>query len=97
MPGFFDLFRWTCTGFVVVLALGLILMHLPNSPLKTLAERAMAGIFALLMPVYLISPVDLAPEVVLGPIGLIDDIVVLVAGVASGRYALYGPKKSEKP
>ncbi|QJW95408.1 DUF1232 domain-containing protein [Frigoriglobus tundricola] len=81
-------------GFFLLAALSLVLMHLPNSPLRTIALRASAGLFAVVFaPAYVVSPVDILPEAVLGPIGLIDDIGVIIAGVAAGRYALKGPDK----
>ena len=39
-------------------------------------------IIALLALLYIVSPVDLLPEVILGPIGLIDDAIVFLIGVA---------------
>ena len=43
--------------------------------------------------IYLISPVDLMPEVVLGPIGLLDDIAVLIFIIELLLNQL--PKKSD--
>ena len=39
-------------------------------------------IIALLALLYCVSPVDLLPEIFLGPIGLIDDAIVFLVGVA---------------
>jgi uncharacterized membrane protein YkvA (DUF1232 family) len=51
----------------------------PNNRRRTVAA-ILIGVAAL---VYGISPLDLAPEVILGPLGLLDDAGVLVgAGIA---------------
>jgi uncharacterized membrane protein YkvA (DUF1232 family) len=92
MADLFSLLRFMCIGIFLLAALALVLMHLPNSPLKTLAQRALAGVFAMLMPLYVVSPVDVVPEAVLGPVGIVDDLVVIVLGVAAGKYAIKGPK-----
>ena len=36
---------------------------------------------------YVISPIDIAPEIILGPIGLFDDAIVILMGI---RKALHG-------
>jgi len=38
-----------------------------------------AKAFALLGVGYILSPIDLLPEVILGPIGLVDDLLVVAA------------------
>ena len=40
-------------------------------------------IIALLSILYIISPIDILPEAILGPIGLIDDLVVLLIGIGA--------------
>lgn len=57
---------------VVLLAITLFVIYRYRVPLRGIA--AMAGAL-----VYLLSPVDVLPEVPLGPIGLIDDLGVLGA------------------
>jgi uncharacterized membrane protein YkvA (DUF1232 family) len=57
---------------VLVLASMLFVIFRYRVPLRGIA--AMAGAL-----VYLVSPVDVLPEVALGPIGLIDDVGVLGA------------------
>lgn len=58
--------------FVVLLAVSLFVIFKYRVPLRGIA--AMAGAL-----VYLVSPVDVLPEVVLGPIGLVDDLGVMGA------------------
>lgn len=38
----------------------------------------MQGLKLLLSIMYIISPIDLVPEIAFGPIGLIDDIIALI-------------------
>jgi uncharacterized membrane protein YkvA (DUF1232 family) len=42
--------------------------------------------------IYVISPVDALPEIILGPLGLFDDVGALVAGLLSARAALQAGK-----
>jgi uncharacterized membrane protein YkvA (DUF1232 family) len=65
---------------VVLLAISLFVIYRYRVPLRGVA--AMAGAL-----VYLVSPVDVLPEVVLGPFGLIDDLGV-VGGVGMFVYRL---------
>ena len=65
---------------VVLLAISLYVIYRYRVPLRGIA--AMAGAL-----VYLISPVDVLPEVALGPFGLIDDLGVIGA-VAMFVYRL---------
>ncbi len=64
--------------FVVVLAL-------PQSRMRDVMKKALMAVGCI---VYVISPVDLMPEALLGPIGLIDDLGALLVGIASAREAL---------
>ena len=49
--------------------------------------------FALFCGAYILSPVDLVPELVTGPFGLIDDAGALVAGMCAARAALTSQRK----
>jgi uncharacterized membrane protein YkvA (DUF1232 family) len=88
---------WLCGGTFLLLALALALMHLPNSPLRTIAMRVLAGALVLLMPLYVVSPVDLIPEIALGPFGIVDDVVAVALAFVAGRYALKGPDPAGMP
>ena len=57
---------------VVLLAVSLYVIYRYRVPLRGIA--AMAGAL-----VYLVSPVDVLPEAVLGPFGLVDDLGVVGA------------------
>jgi len=87
MEGMFSTIRlviWCGTG--LLLATGL-LAHLPNSPLRNLLVQICGWATAALCGAYVLSPVDLMPEVLLGPFGLPDDILALVMGFISARSA----------
>jgi uncharacterized membrane protein YkvA (DUF1232 family) len=58
--------------FLVLLAIAIYVAYRYRLPLRGMA--AMAGAL-----VYLVSPVDALPEVVLGPLGLVDDVGVVGA------------------
>ena len=54
-----------------------------------------------LVIIYVISPIDLLPEIVLGPIGLIDDAIAIVIGMLAvmgggfmGISNIFGQAKS---
>lgn len=58
--------------FLVLVAVAIFVIYRYRLPLRGIA--AMAGAL-----VYLVSPVDALPEVVLGPLGLVDDVGVVGA------------------
>lgn len=67
-----------------------VALSLPDSRLREfLRPIVMAGI-AVLCGIYVISPVDMIPEIALGPFGLIDDAGAAVGGIAAARSALRG-------
>jgi uncharacterized membrane protein YkvA (DUF1232 family) len=74
---------------VVLLAVMLFVIFRYRVPLRGIA--AMAGAL-----IYLVSPVDVLPEVVLGPIGLIDDVGV-VGAVGIFVYRLIQARRSAVP
>lgn len=57
----------------------------PRSVRKTLSLRG--GLALLICLLYIVSPVDFFPEVLLGPIGLTDDVIVAL-GVARKLWSL---------
>jgi uncharacterized membrane protein YkvA (DUF1232 family) len=60
-------------GLLVVLVLGYVMWRYRIPPRGLIAMGAAA--------VYLVSPIDVVPEAVLGPLGLVDDAGVAVAVV----------------
>ncbi len=74
---------------VVLLAVMLFVIFRYRVPLRGVAAMAAAL-------VYLVSPVDVLPEVILGPIGLIDDVGVLGA-VGIFVYRLIQARRNAVP
>ena len=64
-----------------------------NAPKKTSVSKIIKLISAAVMLVYIISPVDLVPEIMIPVIGWVDDIVAgvgmaasLISAFKSGKY-----------
>lgn len=79
------------TGLV---ALFLILLALPKSKLRTIVMPFVSGAVALACGAYVISPVDVVPEIILGPLGLADDLVMAVIGIMAAQKALSSNRES---
>ena len=82
--------------FLVLLGISIFVIYRYRVPLRGIA--AMAGAL-----VYLVSPVDALPEVVLGPFGMVDDVGVVgavsifVYRLIQSRRALGGPPGPATP
>ena len=74
---------------VVLLAISMFVIYRYRVPLRGIA--AMAGAL-----IYLVSPVDVLPEAVLGPFGLIDDLGV-VGAVGMFVYRLIQARQALAP
>ncbi len=70
----------------------LILVALPQCKLRQMVMPFVAWAFVALCAAYAISPVDIVPEVIFGPFGLIDDLGAVVLGVGSAMTALSNAK-----
>lgn len=87
MDSFFGFLKFF-VGCGTLLAIGfVVLAHLPKSPLRTLLVQICGWATAVICGVYTLSPIDVAPELVLGPFGLIDDLVAAIIGFMSARAA----------
>lgn len=64
-------------AFVIVLAL-------PDCRMREVVKKALIAVACV---VYILSPIDIIPEIVLGPIGLLDDGAALMAAITSAREA----------
>ena len=51
-------------------------------PFGNIAKTTMKLFVLLFMILYALSPIDILPEALLGPIGLIDDLVVIIFGLS---------------
>lgn len=87
MDSFFSMikFFFGC-GAGLMLAM-VLLAHLPKSPLRTLLVQFCGWATAALCGAYVLSPVDVLPEALLGPFGLPDDLIALIVGIMSARSA----------
>jgi uncharacterized membrane protein YkvA (DUF1232 family) len=55
-------------------------MSLLPKELRKVMQGVLKLIIIMFIIVYIISPIDLLPEAVFGPVGLIDDVIVFVIG-----------------
>ena len=74
----------------------LVLVSLPQSKLRDFLLPIVGWCFALFCGVYVLSPVDLLPEIMLGPVGLIDDAGAVVVGIASAGAAMRAGKARKR-
>ena len=73
----------------------LVLASLPNSPVRDLLLQLVAWLFAGSCVVYTVSPVDILPEIILGPFGLPDDLIAIVMGIVSIATAIKTGRESK--
>ena len=76
---------WCGTLLVVTLA---ILLSLPQSRLRDFLTPIIWWCVAVFCGIYCISPIDIVPEALLGPAGIVDDIGALAAGFVAVRNAM---------
>lgn len=72
----------------------MILLALPQCRLRQLLMPFVAWGFVALCVAYAISPVDILPEIVLGPFGLVDDLGAVVAGVGTAISTVQARKRN---
>lgn len=70
----------------------MILASMPSSRFRNVTKQVVHWLIAAFAGLYVISPVDLMPEIILGPVGALDDLVALVACILSIRSALLSGK-----
>lgn len=69
-----------------------VLLSMPNSKLREFLMPIVGWGVAIFCGIYCISPIDIVPEALLGPFGLIDDIGAVVGGIAAARAAIAATK-----
>lgn len=74
-------------GTLVVIAFG-ILLAMPKSELRSVLMPIVGWAMAIFCGIYAISPIDVVPEAVLGPFGLVDDIGAVIAGISAAKAAM---------
>jgi len=87
----------------IIIFLLIILLSLPNSPLRKLLLKLVGGVLyaiTLVSAIYIINPIDALPDVI-PLIGQVDDAAALITGVlnlAGGTIMfLQGRKPLKKP
>jgi uncharacterized membrane protein YkvA (DUF1232 family) len=73
-------------------ALLVILLAMPQSRLRNFLMPIIGWCFALFCGAYILSPVDIIPEALLGPFGLVDDAGALIAGICAASAAIRSGK-----
>lgn len=81
-------------GTAVVVAF-VVLLSLPQSKLRAFLLPIVGWCIAILCGIYCISPIDIVPEALVGPFGLVDDVGAVVAGIAAVRTAMKASKEKE--
>jgi uncharacterized membrane protein YkvA (DUF1232 family) len=76
-----------------LIALLLILIAMPQSRLRSFLMPIIGWCFALFCGAYILSPVDIVPEALTGPFGLIDDAGALIAGIMAASAAIKAGKQ----
>lgn len=76
-----------------LIALLLVLLAMPQSRLRSFLMPIVGWCFALFCGAYILSPVDIVPEAVVGPFGLIDDAGALIAGIMAASSAIKAGKQ----
>ena len=88
MESLFELFRWMLMCGTLLTIAFVVLLAMPKSQLRSFLMPIISWGMAIFCGVYVISPVDVVPEAILGPFGLIDDIGAVVMGIAAARKAM---------
>jgi uncharacterized membrane protein YkvA (DUF1232 family) len=68
------------------------ILSLPQSHVFDVCKNVVIAIACL---IYIVSPIDLLPEAVFGPLGLCDDLAALVGVVVAGRNAMKSKRTEE--
>ena len=76
------------TAMLCITILGIVFMVVLSLPQSHMRDVMKKFLFAFACGVYVLSPIDLMPEVVLGPFGLLDDLGAGIAGIVSLKQAI---------
>ncbi len=96
MSGIFSLIQTILWCMTIGGVAFVVLLSLPQSQLRSFLLPIVGWAVAIFCGIYCISPVDVVPEALLGPIGLIDDVGILAAGIAAARMAMTAHKTESK-
>lgn len=81
-------------GSLIILTF-MVLLALPQCKLRDMLMPFVAWGFVALCAAYVISPVDALPEIALGPFGIADDFMALVAGVGTAAATIKARRKKD--
>jgi uncharacterized membrane protein YkvA (DUF1232 family) len=62
----------------------MIVLAMPQSRMRDVMKNVLVAIACAL---YAVSPVDFMPEIIFGPLGLIDDLGAVIVGINAARQA----------
>ena len=93
MPSLFGIIQLMLVCGTILAATFALLLSLPQSKLRDFLMPVIGWCVAIFCGIYCISPIDIVPEAVLGPFGLIDDLGALVTGIAAARMAMKKTKE----
>lgn len=71
------------------------LLALPQSKLRDFLMQFLGWVTALFCTAYCLSPVDVAPEMLLGPFGLVDDLGAAAVGIYAAVSAYQAGQRRE--
>ena len=92
----FELLRMMVMMGGVIVITFMVLLALPQCKLREMLMPFVAWGFVALCAAYAISPIDVFPEILLGPFGLVDDFAAVVMGVGTAA-ATINARKKKKP
>ena len=102
MENFWDFVKLAAIVAGVILVLLIVLLSLPNSPLRKLLLKVAGGLLyavTVISLIYIVSPADALPDV-LPILGQVDDLGALITGVlnlAGGTIMFIQGRKPLKP
>ena len=65
-----------------------VLLSLPQSQFRAFLLPIVGWGVAIFCGIYCISPIDIVPEALLGPFGLVDDVGAFAAGLTAAGIAM---------
>ncbi|MFO0942342.1 MAG: DUF1232 domain-containing protein [Pirellulales bacterium] len=63
----------------------MVVLAMPQSKMREVSKNVMLAICCF---IYVVSPIDVLPEIALGPFGFLDDLGAAVVGIKAARIAL---------
>ena len=88
MANLIELFRLMLMCGTLLTIAFFVLLAMPNSQLRSFLMPIISWGMAIFCGIYVISPVDIMPEAILGPFGLADDLGAVVMGIVAARKAM---------